>query len=237
MEILQSEIVTGIRDSAKLKFVKHICCLLELIQCNMDDGFFGDFNFNDYVGRTIKSRYSHNLVDIVHRIYDQMDLLLFDDNNDESPNPLLHSEDSSQSWRVGDNDKGSEPNSTDDSFHTGSTDPDRKLVEAQERRARALRFASFTRRAMPDLQRVWAPKPPKISRSKSDSFRRSKRKDRHRENYDRVCETPTSGAKKCLFPSYGCVGVEEFREQGGSSTGSVNRALFQDESWHHDWEL
>uniref|UniRef100_A0A803MKX8 Uncharacterized protein n=2 Tax=Chenopodium quinoa TaxID=63459 RepID=A0A803MKX8_CHEQI len=233
MEILQSEIVAGIRDSTKNKFVKQICCLLEFIQCNMEDGFFGDFNFSDYVGRTIKSRYSQNLGNIVHRIYDQMDLLLFDDGDDESPNPLLNSEDSSQSWKVG-----SEPNSTDDSFHTGSTDHDRKLVEAQERRTRALKFASFTRRAMPDLQRVWAPKPPKLSRSKSDSFRRSKRKDRHRENYDRVCETPTSGAKKCLFPSDGSVGdEEEYREQGGNSTGSVHRALFQDESWHHEWEL
>ncbi|XP_021764886.1 uncharacterized protein LOC110729461 [Chenopodium quinoa] len=234
MEILQSEIVAGIRDSTKNKFVKQICCLLEFIQCNMEDGFFGDFDFSDYVGRTIKSRYSQNLGSIVHKIYDQMDLLLFDDgDDDESPNPLLNSEDSSQSWKVG-----SEPNSTDDSLHTGSTDHDRKLVEAQERRTRALKFASFSRRAMPDLQRVWAPKPPKLSRSKSDSFRRSKRKDRHRENYDRVCETPTSGAKKCLFPSDGSVGdVEEYREHGGNSTSSVHRALFQDESWHHEWGL
>lgn len=181
------------------------------------------------------SRYSQNLGDIIHKIYDQMDLLLFDDDDDESPNPLLNSEDSSQSWRAG-----SEPNSTDDSFHAISTDHDLKLVEAEKRRARALRFSSFTRKAMPDLQRVWAPKPPKLSRSKSESYRRSKRKDRHRESHDRVCETPPSGAKKCLFPSEGgSVGdEEEYRERGGgSSADSVHRALFQEESWHHNWEL
>lgn len=59
MEILQSDIVAGIRDSTKHKFAKQICCLLEFIQCNMEDGFFGDFNLNDYVGRTIRSRYMH----------------------------------------------------------------------------------------------------------------------------------------------------------------------------------
>lgn len=229
MEILQSEIAVGIRESTKHKFVKQICSLLEFIQCNMEDGFFGDFNLNDYVGRVLGTRYSQNLGGVVHRIYEQMDLLLFDD-EDESPNLLLNSEDSNQSWRKADNDRGSEPNSTD-SFagplggngknqrEIGRADHERKLVEAQERRERALRFASFTRRAMPELQRVWAPKPTKLSRSQSDSFRRSKRKSRHRERYDIVCETPDSGAKKCLFPSEDSSG-----EQGGSS---VPRALFQ----------
>ncbi|CAO2838700.1 unnamed protein product [Amaranthus hypochondriacus] len=237
MEILQSEIVTGLKDSIKLKFVKQICRLLEFIQCNKEDGFFGDFNLNDYVSRTIKSRYSQKLGDVVHRICDQMDLLLFD-NDDESPNLLLNSEDSSQSWRIGDNDRGSEPNSTDDSFNTGSNNHDRKLVEAQERRARASRLASFTRRAMPELQRVWAPKPSKLSRSKSDSSRRSKRKHRHKERYDMVCETPISAPKKCLFPADTSVGGSEFRALGGSSDGPIHRALFQDdETWHDDLGL
>ncbi|KAJ8424206.1 hypothetical protein Cgig2_013356 [Carnegiea gigantea] len=162
MEILQSEIAVGIRESIKQKFVEQMCSLLEAIQ------------------------YSQNLGGIIHRICEQMDLLLFDD-EDESPNPLLNSEDSNQSWRVGDNDRGSEPHSTD-SFsgplrgngqsqrESGRSDHDWKLVEAQERRERALRFASFTRRAMPELQRVWAPKLNKLSRSQSDSFHRSKRK-------------------------------------------------------------
>lgn len=182
-------------------------------------------------------RYSQKLGDVVHRICDQMDLLLFD-NDDESPNLLLNSEDSSQSWRIGDNDRGSEPNSTDDSFNTGSNNHDRKLVEAQERRARASRLASFTRRAMPELQRVWAPKPSKLSRSKSDSSRRSKRKHRHKERYDMVCETPISAPKKCLFPADTSVGGSEFRALGGSSDGPIHRALFQDdETWHDDLGL
>jgi len=57
MEILQSEIAVGIRESIKQKFVKQICSLLEAIQCNMEDGFFGDFNLNDYVSRILRSRY------------------------------------------------------------------------------------------------------------------------------------------------------------------------------------
>ncbi|KAJ8442075.1 hypothetical protein Cgig2_007913 [Carnegiea gigantea] len=187
MEILQSEIAVGIRESIKQKFVEQMCSLLEAIQCNMEDGFFGDFNLNDYVSRILRSRYSQNLGGIIHRICEQMDLLLFDD-EDESPNPLLNSEDSNQSWRVGDNDRGSEPHSTD-SFsgplrgngqsqrESGRSDHDWKLVEAQERRERALRFASFTRRAMPELQRVWARRLNKLSRSQSDSFHRSKRKN------------------------------------------------------------
>ncbi|KAJ8424202.1 hypothetical protein Cgig2_013361 [Carnegiea gigantea] len=186
MEILQSEIAVGIRESIKQKFVKQICCLLEAIQCNMADGFFGDFNLNNYVSRILRSRHSQNLGGIIRRICEQMDLLLFDD-EDESSNTSLNSKDSNQSWRMEDNDRGSEPNSTD-SFsgplrgngqsqrEIGRSDHGRKLVEAQERRERALRFASFTRRAMPELQRVWAPKLNKLSRSQSDSFHRSKRK-------------------------------------------------------------
>ncbi|KAL9225362.1 hypothetical protein vseg_001298 [Gypsophila vaccaria] len=237
MEILQSELAGGIRDSTKHKFVKQICSLLEFIQCSMDDGFFGDFNLSDYVGRIIGARYQQNLAGVVHRIYEQMDLLLFDD-EDESPNLLLNSEESNQSWRIGDKERGSEPNSTEDSISGPSrdyqqikreTDHERKLVEAQERRQRASRLSSFNRRAMPELQRVWAPKPQKLSRSKSESFRRSKRKSR-KESYDTVCETPMSGAKKCLFPSECSIG-----DQDTSSPGLTKRALFQDDTFQHDW--
>ena len=168
-----------------------------------------------------------------------MDLLLFDDDDDDdlSPNLLLNSDDSNHSGKVGNNDRGSEPNSADDSFHSGDTDHDRKLVEAQERRVKALRFASSTRRAMPELQRVWAPKPPKVSMSKSNSFSRSKRKNRLKESHDMVCETPTSVSKKCLFPAEGSIDDKEYREVGSSSTVSVHRALFQDESWQHNLSL
>lgn len=57
MEILQSEVGSGIEDSSKQKFVKQICLLLENIQCHMDGGFFGDWNLENYVAKIIKSRY------------------------------------------------------------------------------------------------------------------------------------------------------------------------------------
>ncbi|KAK9672539.1 hypothetical protein RND81_12G106800 [Saponaria officinalis] len=239
MEILQSELAARIRETTKHKFVKQICSLLEFIQCSMDDGFFGDFNLSDFVGRIISARYPQKLAGVIHSIYEQMDLLLFDD-EDESPNLLLNSEESNQSWRMGDKDRGSEPNSTEDSISgpsreyqltLGETDHERKLVEAQEKRQRASRLSSFTRRAMPELQRVWAPKPPKLSRSKSESFRRSKRKSR-KESYDTVCETPMSGAKKCLFPSECRVG-----DQDTSSAGVTKRLLFPDNSFQQDYMI
>ena len=43
-------------------------------------------------------RYCDTLGNVVDRIYTKMDLLLFAD-EDESPNHLLNSEDSNQSWR------------------------------------------------------------------------------------------------------------------------------------------
>ncbi|KAH9625385.1 hypothetical protein KSS87_011456 [Heliosperma pusillum] len=236
MEILQSEFAAGIRAITKRKLVKQVCSLLELIQCSMEDGFFGNFNLSDYVGKIICDRYKPNLADIVHRIYEQMDLLLFDD-EDESPNLLLNSEESNQSWKVGNSDQGSEANSTEDSFSGTSKDNEqtqretrheRKLVEAQERRERALRLSSFNRRSMPELQRVWAPKPPKQSKSKSEYSRRCKRKTR-RESYDMVCETPMSGAKKLVFPSECSVG-----DQDDTFTGTTKRVLFQDDPFLPD---
>lgn len=96
--MLCSGVSLSIEESTKQKFVKQICLLLETIQCHLQGGFFGDWSLDNYVGKIIKSRYSHTLGDIVHKIYTRMDLLLFGD-EDESPNPLLNSEDSNQSWR------------------------------------------------------------------------------------------------------------------------------------------
>ncbi|TKY66385.1 hypothetical protein E2542_SST09257 [Spatholobus suberectus] len=42
MEILQSQVGSGVEDSYKQKFVKQICLLLGNIQCHMKVGFFGD---------------------------------------------------------------------------------------------------------------------------------------------------------------------------------------------------
>ncbi|GAB4858396.1 hypothetical protein Ancab_009868 [Ancistrocladus abbreviatus] len=246
MEILQSEVAVDIKESMKRKFVKQICSLLEIVQYNLDGGLLGNFDLNDYIGRIIKSRYSQNLGDVVHSIYEQMDLLLFDDDEDESPNPLLNSEESSQSWKnkiggeeIGDNDTVSESHSTEGLFpqypgnnhesNKGNTNEEhaRRLFEAQEKRQRAWRFSSFTR-GRADLQRVWAPKQPKLSRSKSDSLQRpSRKKDRRNESCDRVCETPMTG-KKHLCPPQSSF-HDEIQEQGSGSSGSVYKALFQDD--------
>lgn len=49
----------------------------------------------------------------------------------------------------------------------------RKLNEAREKRERARRLASFTRR-MPDLQRVWAPKQSKLTKVKPETLRKNR---------------------------------------------------------------
>ncbi|KAL3498856.1 hypothetical protein ACH5RR_041588 [Cinchona calisaya] len=102
----------------------------------------------------------------------------------------------------------------------------RKLSEARERRERARRFASFTS-WMPDLQRVWAPKPLKGVKGRSDSLHKeSKRKDSQRASYSVVCETPMTGTKRPCFrdPSEG---DDECKDPGNYSY-SVSKALFQD---------
>lgn len=57
MEILQSDVGSGVEESSKQKMVKQICLLLENIQCHMEGGFFGDWNLHNYVAKIIKSRY------------------------------------------------------------------------------------------------------------------------------------------------------------------------------------
>ncbi|GAB2265124.1 hypothetical protein Dimus_000190 [Dionaea muscipula] len=256
MEMLQSEVAAGMKQSMKLKIVKQICSFLEMVQYNVDGGVLGNFNLNDYVGKVIKSRYNESLGDVIDIIYEQLDLLLFED-DDESPNPLLlNSEDSSQSWRekpgrereeFGDNERTSESSlsiSTGDSSSPhdprgGCTKDDEyyahRLAEAQEKRQRACRLSSFTR-GMADLKKVWAPKQPKptSSRSMSESLqRRCKRKDHQRERYDIVSETPMTGIKRSSSSSHLGHGIggedEEPRELGSTPCGgSVYKSLFQD---------
>lgn len=57
MEILQSEVGSGVEDARKQKFVKQICLLLENIQCHMEGGFFGNWTLENYVTKIIKNRY------------------------------------------------------------------------------------------------------------------------------------------------------------------------------------
>ncbi|KAJ8773210.1 hypothetical protein K2173_028387 [Erythroxylum novogranatense] len=239
LEILQSEVGGSVGESTKQKFVKHICLLLETIQCHLEGGFFGDWNLDKYVEKIIKSRYSDSLEEVVHRIYSKMDLLLFDE-EDESPNPLLNSEDSNQSWRGKlEGDKldesyrnGGQVSAEDESLRlvekdnqslTGLNQDEhtRKLIEAQERRQRARRFASFTS-WVPDLQRVWAPKQSKAMKVKSNPFRKpANRKGQRDGGYGRVCETPMTGNTRT--------------DSGGSRNNkkghhdSVSKALFQDD--------
>ena len=174
-----------------------------------------------------------------------MDLLLFGD-EDESPNPLLNSEDSNQSWRekpdrdeIGDSERANElisaenessqPLEDDNGIPTGNKGEEhaRRLIEARERRERARRFASFTS-WVPDLQRVWAPKQPNAMKPKSDSYRKqSKRKDRRRASYDMVCETPMSSKKRSL-PRRSSSDDNDPQDHGTHSS-SVSKALFQDD--------
>lgn len=238
MEILRSEVAAGIKESTKQKFVKQICSLLDIIQYHVG-GFFGDESLESYVGRTLKSRYSETLKDMVHRIYTRMDFLLFAD-EDESPNLLLNSEDSNQSWRdilekdymgnemASAEDESSDPiSNNNDSVGITREQHAYSLMLAQERRERARRFASSTS-WVPDLQRVWAPKQPKLMRPKTDSlWKISKRKEWQKTNYDVVCETPMSG-KRHSCPRGSSIRGDNKLDFRTNSFGSVPKALFQD---------
>ncbi|KAM2103984.1 hypothetical protein ACFX1T_002050 [Malus domestica] len=248
MEILQSEVGASIAESMKQKFVKQICSFLEKIRCHLE-GFFGDWSVDDYVERIIKSRYCETLEDVVHKIYTKMDLLLFAD-EEELPISLLNSEDSNQSckekpksvevdesYRIWDSlsaeGESLRPLKTDIGRPSAeeikqNDDHARKLLEAQERRERAWRFASSTR-WMPDLQRVWAPKQLKPLKPKLNPLRKLfKRKDHRGSCDDRVCETPMTGIKRsCSQRSWD--DDEDYREYSSQPCGSVSKALFQDD--------
>ncbi|KAB2598729.1 hypothetical protein D8674_001649 [Pyrus ussuriensis x Pyrus communis] len=248
MEVLQSEVGASIAESMKQKFVKQICSFLEKIRCHLE-GFFGDWSVDDYVEKIIKSRYCKTLEDVVHKIYTKMDLLLFAD-EEELPNSLLNSEDSNrsckekpkrdevdESCRIWDSlsaeGESLRPLKTDIGRPSAEEikqedDHARKLLEAQERRERARRFASSTR-GMPDLQRVWAPKQLKPLKPKSNPLRKLfKRKDHRGSCDDRVCETPMTGIKRsCSQCSWD--DDEDYREYSSQPCGSVSKALFQDD--------
>ncbi|XP_057462302.1 uncharacterized protein LOC130752530 [Actinidia eriantha] len=230
MEILRSVVAESIEASTKRKLVKQICLLLEIIQYLVEGGFHGHVSLYDYVEKTIKARYSHVLGNVVNKIYAQMDLLPYSDEN-ESLILLLNSEDSNHSWREKERHEMAETNRIHESFSAEDEssqpleqDADspqdvkreeqaRKLSEAQERRERARRFVSFTT-WVPDLQRVWAPKQPKAMSAKFESQqKKQKRKERHRGNHDVVCETPMIGKT----------------HNGSNPSVSVSKALFQDD--------
>lgn len=179
-----------------------------------------------------------------------MDLLLFAD-EDELPNRLLNSEDSNQSWKqnpardeLGENHRITEPVSADGESHKPLEDDNasvkmitkddhaRKLIKARERRERARRFSSFTS-WVPDLQRVWAPKQPKVMKPNWNPLRKhsKRKKDRGVASYDTVCETPMTG-KENSSRRRSCIDDEEdyqgYNNNNHQPCSSVSKALFQD---------
>lgn len=214
MEVLQSEVAGSIEGLTKRKLVKQICTLLDIFQYLVEGGIHGHVSLYDYAERTIKTRYQHNLGDVVDKIYTQW---IYFGEEDENNLLQLNSEDSNHSWR----DK-------QELYHILNKDSQKMTStedEARKRRERARRFVSFTSSA-PDLQRVWAPKQPKAGTTKSQSFSsKSKRMERQRSTYTVVCETPMSGKKRS--------GSQRTRktldDQGIYSSNCVSKALFQDD--------
>ncbi|KAK1399476.1 hypothetical protein POM88_009339 [Heracleum sosnowskyi] len=251
MEILQSEVAGSIEGLTKRKLVKQICTLLDIIQYLVEGGIHGHVSLYDYAERTIKTRYQHNLGDVVDKIYTQMDLLPFGE-EDELNLLQLNSEDSNHSWRdkqelyhllnkdsqkmTSTEDESSQPLEMTDGSpqETKREEHAQKLSEARKRRERARRFVSFTS-SVPDLQRVWAPKQPKAGTINSQSLSyKSRRKERQKSAYTVVCEspvvceTPMSGKKRS--------GSQRTRKcdktlenQGSFSSSCVSKALFQDD--------
>ncbi|WOG92817.1 hypothetical protein DCAR_0312094 [Daucus carota subsp. sativus] len=244
MEILQSEVASSIDGLAKRKLVKQICTILDIIQYLVEGGIHGHVSLYDYAERTIKTRYQRNLGDVVDKIYTQMDLLPFGEEDDLN---LLqfNSEDSNHSWKdkqefyhshdkdsqklISTEDESSQPLDITDGSpqETKREEHAQKLSEARKRRERARRFVSFTSSA-PDLQRVWAPKQPKSGTVKSQSLSyKSKERERQRSTYTVVCETPMSGNKRSRSQrTRKCDGT--LQDQGNYSSSCVSKALFQD---------
>ncbi|KAL6509273.1 hypothetical protein OROGR_022583 [Orobanche gracilis] len=250
MEILRSNASTMLGECRKRKLMKQICSLLEIIQYLVAGGIHGHVSLYDYVERTIRARYSVELEDVVNKIYLEMDLLPFGD-EEQSPSLVFNSEDSSHSWRdkYGRNDK-AESNSINQSFSTegdssqppaNACDSPQKiqdddkytqiLNEARERREKARRFAPFIGRAR-DLQRVWAPKHPKEMKNKLDPVPNKSKRNRDKQRADYytysrvVCETPMTGNKRAC--SRGNNDGDKARDDLRKSSYSVSKALFQD---------
>ncbi|XP_014519687.1 uncharacterized protein LOC106776726 [Vigna radiata var. radiata] len=224
MEILRSKVANEVEDSCKQKFVKQICLLLELIQCHVGV-FFGDWTLENYVTKIIKNRYSGTLEDVVQKIYYEMDLLLFAE-EDEEPDSLLNSEDSNKSFNgkayrdvVFENDVSGRLQRIVD-------DHDKKLIEAKEKRERALRFSSF-KSSMPVLRRVRAPTRKSV-KPKTDLQRVQKRKEREKANYGTVCETPMTVNKHSNSRARGSDDDRGWAD-GRKPCGSVSKALFKDD--------
>ncbi|KAL5993579.1 hypothetical protein ACLOJK_014504 [Asimina triloba] len=232
----------GIMETAKQKMVKDICMLLENIEFNLQGGMFGGESLIEFAGRTIKSRYSCTLHDIIDKIYTQMEFLSLDDDDQETTGSLPNSEEYRANGEENDiirdtdyqtagvsGNKTSMPGEDEYPYlqqgmdGAGDKVEKHRLKEAQERRERARRFASFTS-WRPDLQRVWAPRHARAARAKAGSLRNPaiKRK-RAGDRNDVVLETPIAGAKlQCMDE----VSDSKPANNGIYSSNSVSKALF-----------
>lgn len=193
-----------------------------------------------------RCRYSCTLHDIIDKIYKQMEFLSFEDDDQETTGSMPDGEENRVSGEENDiirntdfqtagvsGNKSNMPGE-DEYPHLqegsikgmhGARDKVEKhrLMEAQERRERARRFASFTSWG-PDLRRVWAPKQPRAARGKTGSLRKpSNRRKRTWDRNDVVVETPIAGAK------LQCVDEVSHRNPaiyGTNSCNSVSKVLF-----------
>ena len=182
----------------------------------------------------------------MHKIYDKMDLLLYDD-EDETPYHLLNIEHSNKSCKkkmdrceVGENVVSNGPLSAENEpsqllrkdggrlQRTEQEDHEQRLIEAKERRERAKKISSFTS-WMPDLHRVWAPRQKGLKHMlDSDPNRKlPKRKDQQRASYDTVCETPMTGNKRS------CQWIKDRKDDSyqahmSQTCDSVSKTLFRD---------
>ncbi|KAJ9139807.1 hypothetical protein P3X46_030505 [Hevea brasiliensis] len=140
------------------------------IQCHLQGGFLGDWRLDKYVGKVIKKQ----------RIYAKMDMLLFEDEDeDESSNSLLNSEDSKKS----NNDLVS---AEDETF---------QLVGNEHQSPQGM-----NREEHAYLERVSAPKRPRAMKMKSGPLQKlSKRKEQRRVSYVTVCETPMTAKKRSCW--------------------------------------
>ncbi|KAL4560208.1 hypothetical protein LXL04_032357 [Taraxacum kok-saghyz] len=218
MEILQSEYAGSIKGSMKTKLVKQICSLLQIVQFLVQGGFHGDISLYDYVEKTIKTRYSQNLEDVVNKIYDQMDLLPFGEENEQQALMMFNSEDSNHDMAANKKIHNSfsvedEPSLPIEDIDLGlgdlKKDSAQKLNEVRERRekARMIRMANLEKR-------IWAPKQSNTTKGKVVG-KESKRKKQGRSGYSVVCETPMVGGGK--------------KDERGGGSSSVYKALFQDD--------
>lgn len=243
MEILRSKIGAAIEENIRQKMIKEICSLLRSIEFDLQGESMHGESLLEFAGRTVKSRYSRSLGDIIHKIYSQMEFYSFDSDDIEASDPLLNSDSCDLKKDADDNDTkppadaiGLAPGSFSSKKSTrppetaviseqdAESSREKQLLKAQEQRYKARRFSSFTS-WIPDLQRVWALKLPRAERSSGESYPKKSRKRKRRITAnDMVCETPMTG--KRVSP----IGRGDgFSESGQSLCRSLSKVLFADE--------